>query len=152
VSRGTSEGQQLWECLCALIALRQWNAALCQRRTSLRVRGDNITMLTVLRDFKGSSPNINVIAREVALLVAAACYKPVLAEHVPGVANVLADVLSRKFQDGKCWRLPSGLQQAFEVLPPARPRCWYRTLLAPGLLPPVAEGDRRKSGGPSSWQ
>jgi len=122
------------------------------RKTSLRVRGDNVTMLTLLRDFKGSSPSINLIAREVALLVAAACYKPVLAEHVPGVANVLADVLSRKFQDRDGWRLPLALQQASEVHPPTRPRCWYRTLLAPGSLPPVAEGDRCKSGGDSSWQ
>ena len=48
-------------------------------------------------------------------------HKPVTAEPVPGVANVMADVLSRKFQPGKDWRPPAGLEAAAEVVPPYPP-------------------------------
>ena len=47
---------------------------------------------------KGLAPGI--IAREMALDIADAGYRPSIAEHVPGDHNVIPDMLSRKFQPG----------------------------------------------------
>ena len=97
-------GQQLWEFLAILIALRLWidplpiaaNTRQCQsrsidagnclhsKRVHLLIRGDNVGSLT--------------LAREVALCLAKMSLPP-RTEHTPGVAHVLADRLSRACPD-----------------------------------------------------
>ena len=146
---GSPDGQQAWECLCMLLSLHVWWHRWCNRRCLLRVKGDNVTMLTLLQSFKGSSRAVNLIAREAALLIAAASFKPVVAEHLPGITNVLADGLSRRWQPGKNWVLPAALQSAKAVSPPQRPRSWYRTLSSPSGGSLVARGT---VGEPRDWQ
>ena len=54
---------------------------------------------------------MGLIAREAALDVADGLYEPLVVEHIPGVANVLADVLSRR-RDPKyavSWSVPPSL-------------------------------------------
>eukprot|EP00959_Pyramimonas_sp_CCMP1952_P397671 8332867-Pyramimonas_sp.AAC.1 len=63
-------------------------------------------MLTMLLSFRPAtrSGSLGLIAREVALDVASAVYGPDVVEHVPGLANVAADTLSRRFApDAAAW-------------------------------------------------
>ena len=64
---------------------------------SLTVRGDNVTALTMVRNLKAGSPALAKIARLMALDMADAEYAPDLAQHTPGIQNVIPDVLSRKY-------------------------------------------------------
>ena len=111
-----------------LLALRVWRTRWRQLRSTVVVRGDNVTMLTMVLQFNGSSYGLNVVASEVALELADAAYRPLVAEHVPGVANTLADALSRVSDPAKVWQLPAQLQGAVRALVPERPRAWYRAL------------------------
>jgi hypothetical protein len=95
------------------------------------VRGDNVTMLTMVLHFKGCSQGLAAIAREAALEVADAAYRPLCAEHIPGVANGIADALSRMHEPGATRALPACLRNARRVDAPARPRTWYRALGPP---------------------
>ena len=67
---GSPDGQQILEALAMLIALRVWSARWRQLRTTVVVRGDNVTMLTMVLHLKGSSSGLNIIARELALELA----------------------------------------------------------------------------------
>ena len=131
VGRGEPEGQQVWEALCPLVALRIWQSKWSHKRMQLRVRGDNITMLTMVSSLKGTSPSLNKIARELALEFAAAAFKPIATVHVPGVANVLADKLSRMHAPGYSAEVPAQLAQSQRVFPPARTPEWYVASLPP---------------------
>ena len=55
---------------------------------------------------RGSSTALNVIAREVEFEVAAASYRPMVAEHITGVAIVTADALSRVHKQDSQYSLP----------------------------------------------
>ena len=44
------------------------------------------------------SPTLGVIAREMALDVAGLSYAPDIVRHIPGIANVSADALSRRYE------------------------------------------------------
>ena len=50
--RGQAAGQQTWECLAALVALRCWTKFWRNHRVRLTVRGDSVAMLTMLCLFK----------------------------------------------------------------------------------------------------
>ena len=121
------------ECLAALIALRLWLPLWQQERVSLRVRADNYTVLAMVSRMKASSPQLRLVAAEMALVLTDSCYMPWVAEHTPGVQNVVADALSRRFEPGFTFTLPSALEGATECTPPARDESWYRTLRAPAL-------------------
>ena len=47
-SVGGAAGQQTWESLCALVALRLWAGHWRGKRVALRVRGDSVAMLSLL--------------------------------------------------------------------------------------------------------
>ena len=76
-----------------------------------------------------SSPTLGIIARELALDLADAIYDPQLVSHVPGVANLAADALSRFHQPGKRFVLPPILKDALEITVPPRPLSWWRSLV-----------------------
>ena len=69
------------ECLAALIALRLWLPFWQQERVSLRVRADNYTVLAMVSRMKASSPQLRLVAAEMALAVTDSCYMPWVAEH-----------------------------------------------------------------------
>jgi hypothetical protein len=75
---------------------------------------------------KTSSPSIAVVARELALTLSASCIRPCIVEHTPGVANKLADLLSRRFQPGTTWRTPGALVRIAECVLPPRDAGYYR--------------------------
>ena len=125
---GTSEGQQTWEALCGLICLRLWQKWWMTSTVTLRLRNDNVGALTLFAQVKGRSPAHTLLAKEFALDLGKAQYRPRVTEHLPGIVNVICDVLSRRFQPGETFNLPHQLKQARAVIPPSRPRSWWKTL------------------------
>ncbi len=130
---GDPRGQQAWESLNALVALRHWSHCWRGQRVQLAVRGDSVTMLTLIMSFRPATKSgpLGLISREVALDVADSEYGPDIKhfEHIPGLANVTTDVLSRRFApDAEEWRVPAVLAGVPETHPPRRHRSYYRTL------------------------
>ena len=135
---GDCAAQQAVEALVLLVALRIWHPRWCKLRPLIRVRSDSISALTIALKLKtkGSAPGI--IARELALDIAQACYQPAIAEHAPGDHNVVPDMLSRKFQPGVSFRVPPLLALVPETILPMRGREYYRSLRIPPT-PPTKE-------------
>eukprot|EP00435_Cladocopium_sp_Y103_P040399 s39_g11.t1 len=83
-----------WEALALLVALRLW-LTRCPRTLAVRVKSDNVGALRMLLKLTSQSGSMAVIAREIALDIAAKNYQLNELHHVPGVTNVVADALSR---------------------------------------------------------
>ena len=100
---GESSSQQVAEALAVLVALRLWAPYWRRSGVSLRIRSDNVGILTLLIKLRPSytSPGLSLIAREVALEFGTAAYKPRVFQHIPGLANDWADRLSRLHQPNK---------------------------------------------------
>ena len=56
-----------------------------------------------------------------------AAYEPRVVEHIPGVAHVVADALSRRYDPNKTWVLPPLLQDIPETEVPIRDEDYYVT-------------------------
>lgn len=128
LSSGTHEGRQTWEALCELICLRLWKKAWQTSRVKLRLRNDNIGALTLYAQVKGKSAAHTLLAREFALDLGQAPCRPAIAEDLPGVANTICDGLSRRYQPELKFTLPIQLKKARAVVPPERPKSWWKTL------------------------
>jgi hypothetical protein len=75
------------------------------------------------------APSLGLIARELALDVADAIYRPQVFVHIPGIANVLADALSREYGPRrKGTEVPAALSKAVRRFVPVRTDQFYRTL------------------------
>lgn len=127
-ARGTHEGQQVWEALAGLISLRLWSIHWQGQRAKLQIRSDNIGALTMLTKLRGGSPPLTQTAREYALDLGQAQWKPDVVTHIPGLSNTICDMLSRKWDPHKTFVLPRGLERAKEAHPPTRLKTWWRTL------------------------
>ena len=129
--------QQVFEALALVVAMRLWCNQWRAQRCTVRVRSDSVCALTRVLKLRGSCYGLRVLAREAALDVSAACYRLVVAEHIPVVTKHLADRLSRRTQPGEesAWSLPLELSVARErsVLP--RSTAWYRSCGPPRPLP-----------------
>ena len=130
-SQPSSADQQALEALAALVALREWAKMWLQSRVRLCVQGDNTPTLAMVTKMQPHSQQLGVIAREMALDIAAASYSPDVAVHIPGVANVVADCLSRIHAPDKK-SLPFSLRDIPESKVANRNRSWWRA------LPPTA--------------
>ena len=134
---GSSVGQQSWEALAILIALRIWVSHWKDKRVNLKVRGDNVGALTLILKMRPSSSAQAIVAREVALLLACSSFPPD-AVHTPGVSHVIADQLSRiDAPGGERSSLHPALIPAARTNVPERPRTWYKSLEEPTLRPPT---------------
>ena len=127
---GQAKGQQTWEALIVLVAMKAWTKLRNQCRSTsslLGVKGDNITALTMTLKFKATPGNVLAIARELALVMTESTFEPVVYEHVPGIASVVADELSRrwdpKYKD--TWTLPDELKGVPHTAVPALGRDYY---------------------------
>ena len=127
---GSCEGQQAFEALVMLVALRLWAPVWKDKRVLLAVRSDSVSALTILLKFKSSGDAPSIVARELALGVAGGVYVPNVVQHVPGVANTISDVLSRWYEPKKAGKLtlPPVLKAALRRDCPDRPRGWWRSL------------------------
>ena len=95
----------------------------------MQIRSDNVTALTLLVKMRPGSPQIAIIARELALKLVEFSFPPD-AMHTPGIAHVLADELSRVHAPGGIGDIKlykhRALSDAKLVHPAARPTSWYK--------------------------
>jgi len=117
---GSPDGQQVWESLAALVALKLWKPTWASRAAKLRLKGDSMTMLSLVVNMRPSSPQLSLIGQELSLVFSNVAFVPIMAQHIPGVANVAADALSRWHQPGKPRALPPQLRHARARVPPPR--------------------------------
>ena len=136
-----SDGQQAFECMCVLIALRLWTKIWACERFSLAIKGDNITALAMVTKMKAQGPALRKIAREMALDLAETTYEPDLAVHTPGVQNDVADWLSRVFEPGADKPMPVVLNNALRQYPPRRDQAWWRVTHNPPSQPAAPDGE-----------
>ena len=121
---GDHRGQQVWEALAILVALKAWAPIIMGKRFSWRlsVRGDNVTALNLVLRMKAKPGPLKAIAKELAMLLASSPYRPTSANHIAGLTNVVADMLSRRYDPSKPdWQLPDELHGVERTALP--PRC-----------------------------
>ena len=87
--------------------------------------------LTLLIKMRPSSPSLAIVARELALRLIELSFPPD-AVHTPGVAHIVADMLSRVYAPGGSEsvepHLHPVLRSAIQTPVPERNRSWYRAL------------------------
>ena len=112
IQRGGCQGQQALEALCALVALRTWSSKWTGRRLQVRIQSDSVSALILATRLKTHGTACGIIAREMTLDLAMSTYQPLVATHIPGIANGICDELSRRFQPRHqlvlcaCWLPP----------------------------------------------
>ena len=127
--------QQTVEALAVLVALRCWKHRWKGRPILLKVKSDSISALVLTLNLKTRGKGAGIVARELALDVAASEYAPHIAEHIPGVDNILADALSRRFEPSFDFQLPSIFADVPEAILPIRGEEYFRTLQPPAAKP-----------------
>ena len=92
--------------------------------------------LTAALKLKAKAPALNAVAREIALDAADNKYQITLLRHIPGVANIIPDALSRQF-DPKPKEFPRKLLELQRFEAPRRDAKFWRTWATapPGGLP-----------------
>ena len=95
------------------------------------MRSDSAAALTMTMHLKFPGAGPGIIARELAMVIGCATFRPDVYSHVPGLANVTADALSRRYEPGVSFRLPALLSGVTETHPQIRSPSWWRTLRAP---------------------
>ena len=123
---GSAKGQQTWECLAFLVALKIWQDFWADRRVSVVVRSDNLGALFMGAQMRSKASPI--ISREVALVYTETSFEPRVFEHLPGIANGIADTLSRLDEPGAHKTLPAELREITPTIAPERVKSWYKVL------------------------
>ena len=116
VTFGISECQQIAEALAILFGVRAWAHTFSGSSARLAVRSDSVSALTLIAKLKTKSAYSAVVARELALALAQADVRPHVVGHTPGVANVTADALSRRYQPKVTWTIPAALRGVPELV------------------------------------
>ena len=125
---GNSDSQQVADALAALVGVRAWLSIWLEGLPIFEVKSDSVAALTMVSRMHTRSPQVTVGAKELALTFVESCVRPQVVKHTPGVANKLADLLSRRFQPGVDFVVPQALVGVPEV--PVRPRTmdFYRSV------------------------
>ena len=84
-------------------------------------------MLTLIMNMRPPSAQMQLIAQELAIDMAHFSFVPVVTHHIPGIANKVADELSRWPQPGVTKQVPDFLKNAVRVFPPSRTDTYYMT-------------------------
>ena len=129
-SRGEAEGQQNWEALCVLVAVRCWATRWLDKRVSITMKSDNMAALSLAARLKSKVSSL--IAKETALVYSSASFQPRYVEHIPGVLNYSADALSRLTDPSGGYEVPPYLPSQLRVQLPVRAHGYYRTLTRHG--------------------
>ena len=98
------------------------------------MRSDSISASVLCLNLKTKGDGTSITAREIAVDIADAVYAPHIVEHIPGVENTVADMLSRKFAPGTTFELPECLRGVEELVLPTRTREFYTTAVLPPEL------------------
>ena len=129
-SRGDSANNTTWEALAILVALRVWPPGT---HVLVRVRSDSLSALRSLVRQSSRAPNLNAIAREVALDSALGLYVIGTATHIPGISNSLPDDLSRQWAP-QPHAFPPELQGVPEAKVPPTDRAFWRAAGDPSRI------------------
>ena len=95
---------------------------------------------------KVSGHGPTVVARELALVLGCASFRPDVFSHIPGIANVAADMLSRRYDPNKKFALPSLLTEVTETTAATRVPSWWRTRTPPAPHSKATIGELEASG------
>ena len=79
---GDSRGQQAWEALAVLVALRLWRPFWVSTKITLALQGDNVPAPTLALKIKATSGAMKSIAREVALEFSESAIMPMISQHI----------------------------------------------------------------------
>ena len=131
---GIPKHMTLWEALCLLLAARTW-LTKHPIGSVVRVKADNIGALYLIAKGKASSPELSMVAREIALDQANEKYEFTILQHINTKLNKTADPLSRQ-HDPNPPPFPENLQGATRVPIEVGPEFW--------LLPETAQTLRRE--------
>ena len=124
---GDSSGQQTWEKLTVLIAVRAWKDYWLPRKTAITVSSDNMSALALAAKLKETGKS-HLISRELALIYSASTFLPRSVEHLPGISNVAADALSRIYDPSGKYVIPAELRHLQPTPLPLRAESYYHTL------------------------
>ena len=127
--RGDHKGQQVWECLVVLIALRVWKDRWVKRRSSITIRSDNMSALALACRLKTSAAS-RLIGKEIAMVYTSAAFEPKVVEHISGITNTVADALSRIGDGSGAFEVPDELAHLVKTPVPVRDESFYTTLAA----------------------
>ena len=125
-----------------LVALLAWTPRWSGQPVTLRVKSDSVSALVLVLNLKTKGKGAGVVARDITFDIATSVCSPHVAEHIPGVENVVADVLSRQFEPGSDYCLPAALAGVQEMHLSSRDASYYRILQPPSVK-------TQKSGGGS---
>ena len=90
------------------LSLRAWRDLWCEGNFTICLQGDNVTALIMALRMQSPAGGVKEIARYLALEFTKASFVPMIIEHIPGIANEIADVLSRRRDPSRSstWKLP----------------------------------------------
>ena len=135
---GDPSGQAVWEFLAILVGLRTWaeQTQSPARSFSALVTSDSMAALQAARRLRSRCPRLNVVASELALLEALdiACID--MLSHTPGMANTLADRLSRLYVPGTALKVPPLLENVHRAMTEKRIASWWKCIPTATLHPP----------------
>ena len=123
---GDSAGQQAWECLAVLVALRAWYSTWIYKRAKITIKGDNVSALAMASRMK-LGPTASLIGKELSLLYYEAQFEPEVI-HIPGITNLLADSLSRLHEPNADYKIPPELAKLSPTPVPVRDENFYWVL------------------------
>ena len=120
----------LWEALAILVAIRLWRLS-SHNAAVIEVRSDSLGALRSLNKMASPDPNLNTIAREMALDASEFLCEPSFFVHTPGIANVIPDKLSRMWMPKNPEALPSILNNVKKATVPIRDSAFWKSSTRP---------------------
>eukprot|EP00435_Cladocopium_sp_Y103_P075331 s22_g56.t1 len=93
---GASSSQGIVEGLALLVALKHWGTKLAGMTVDLTVQSDSVTALaTMIQKRSAASPALNFLGAIMGIWMELFRVEDVQLQHIPGIANKVADWLSR---------------------------------------------------------
>ena len=120
---GEPDGQCTWEALAVLVAIRTFAEHIRDMDCVLRLRSDNVAALRLATKLASGSQKLNALGAHIALALENADVNEVLAEHLAGADNVVADALSRLSLPG--YVVPAECSPEARVETPGRGDAFY---------------------------
>jgi hypothetical protein len=137
MQRSATQRATHWEALAILVALRCWRQGQ-DASIMFQMRSDSLSAFSSILKAFSRSANLNNIVAEI-LLDGAELYNAISATvHIPGIANIQPDALSRLPAPAPCEFPPAFLRIHRESLRPRDSSFW----LTPG--PGVANSNRKR--------
>ena len=131
---GDPAGQTTLELLAFLVAIRLWAAMFRCKARKLLIKSDSSAALAAVGRLASGVAVLNFLAGEISMCMEENDMEGIVATHVAGKLNVIADYLSRLHAPGAKDKQPSALVGTRPQAPPERRQSYYR-LPSPGAAP-----------------